>query len=761
MKININKTIKTNLINKETNFSIKDSPIAYKLLSDNLYKYPLKSMIRELLCNAFDSQYRAGMPYTPIKVFCGCVTHPILMIRDYGTGMSEKEIKKVYTSYFTSTKNKTNKEMGGYGLGSKSPLAYTHTQFLITSYYNGIKSSYIVYLNDKGVPCLNKIESPTPTDEQNGLEVSVPISIDDVEIIKYLITELVCVSKMRVNFVDSSFNTELIECVDRAYILNTESFFYVDRHPACPMYNNLGEEVTDYIYFMVGEVMYNIEAKHYLAYDEFEKLLPIILKKIPRKLNVTLDFIHDLFTNKIQLNLLISRFLALKPVFNIKIGSIDILPSREGVELSDRTYNEIYATILATLIICYKTFYNNVSEVVNDKKNRDDTKRIFEKDTILSYVILNCGHIHISDLPIWVSLYGDFLFIKGLNVFTSIKDANVKTYYNSYFLNNYKINMTLLGVDYIYSDKSWVKRFRPNFNVFALNEKYQKNGMPRNEIEGKAVLVFGYDNENCYRKLKDDKMPFDEHYFESKYISFSDLKLRESIKKERRKYNYTLYSNLLMPLDDKTFNISEYVSKGKYVFVLPKFECCKTEQLRKFIRDAIDKIHGDENFIMLFINQNKLNKFIAEVDNKNIIPITKYDNNKYSNMFKKIIKHSKSINLYFESVSTNSYLYYCIASYRDSVIRAINIIRQSTLVSNKNIAKETYNDFVEWFTGHTPEQSNCSIYKLLNLYQMKKRIIILNYLVDYGEIYNYTSEEKTIIMNLLLSTLNNLEEKEI
>lgn len=161
----------------ETKFSIESSPLAFKILSDNLYSDKPLAVVRELGCNAFDAHVAAGNELTPFDVHLPNTFEPFFSIRDYGTGMSDADVKGLYTTYFDSTKRNTNKAVGMLGLGSKSPFSYVD-QFNITSYFNGTRSIYVAYINPQGVPSLRSVASE-PTDEPNGLEIEMGVNPDD------------------------------------------------------------------------------------------------------------------------------------------------------------------------------------------------------------------------------------------------------------------------------------------------------------------------------------------------------------------------------------------------------------------------------------------------------------------------------------------------------------------------------------------------------------------------------------------------------
>lgn len=162
---------------QEIAFNIESSPLAFKILSDKLYSDKILAVIRELGCNAFDAHREANNEQTPFVVHLPNHFEPFFSIRDYGTGLSDVGVKKLYTTYFGSTKRDTNKAVGMLGLGSKSPFSYVD-QFNVTSYYNGTRSIYVAYYNAAGVPSLKAVSSE-PTDEANGLEIEMAVNPDD------------------------------------------------------------------------------------------------------------------------------------------------------------------------------------------------------------------------------------------------------------------------------------------------------------------------------------------------------------------------------------------------------------------------------------------------------------------------------------------------------------------------------------------------------------------------------------------------------
>lgn len=155
---------------KEQAFTLKAGSKIFRLLSDSLYSNKVKAVIRELSTNAYDAHIAANNP-NPFDVHLPSNMEPWFSIRDYGTGLSEKDIFEIYTKYGESTKDNSDDFVGCLGLGSKSPFCIPgNDSFSVTSYFNGVKYDYTAYINEEGIPQIALIDSEKTT-QSNGLEV--------------------------------------------------------------------------------------------------------------------------------------------------------------------------------------------------------------------------------------------------------------------------------------------------------------------------------------------------------------------------------------------------------------------------------------------------------------------------------------------------------------------------------------------------------------------------------------------------------------
>lgn len=157
-------------------FTIKQDHKTFRAFSDGLYSDKISSIIRELASNAIDSHRKAGNLSVPFEIFLPCENNPKFSLRDYGTGLTIEQIDNIYTVYGESTKEDSNDDIGGFGLGSKTPFAYSD-QFFVRSYVDGTVYTFSFYF-DEDEPAYLQIGEDS-TDEPNGLEIF--FDVDDMD----------------------------------------------------------------------------------------------------------------------------------------------------------------------------------------------------------------------------------------------------------------------------------------------------------------------------------------------------------------------------------------------------------------------------------------------------------------------------------------------------------------------------------------------------------------------------------------------------
>ena len=125
-------SLETNRSEEQGTFRIKATGKAFRVLIDGLYANKAQSIVRELASNAFDSHI-AAKTSKPFFIHVPTTMRPEFYVRDYGIGMSHQKVMNLYSTLFDSDKDEDNDLVGMFGLGSKSPFAYTD-QFYVTCY---------------------------------------------------------------------------------------------------------------------------------------------------------------------------------------------------------------------------------------------------------------------------------------------------------------------------------------------------------------------------------------------------------------------------------------------------------------------------------------------------------------------------------------------------------------------------------------------------------------------------------------------------
>lgn len=167
------ETVQANGLGAGGAFTIAASAKAFEVLSSNLYQNKTLAVIREIACNAADAHRAAGLPISDIEIHLPTYSEMWFAVRDYGSGLSTDDVLSLYTTYFRSTKDRDNSQIGGFGLGSKSPFAVAD-QFTVTSWHGGTKTTFVCYKAD-GTPQVNMVGS-TPCGSETGLEVRVAMT---------------------------------------------------------------------------------------------------------------------------------------------------------------------------------------------------------------------------------------------------------------------------------------------------------------------------------------------------------------------------------------------------------------------------------------------------------------------------------------------------------------------------------------------------------------------------------------------------------
>ena len=175
------KTVQAKGVKNSVSFGIKQDGVAhiFNVLRNQLYTDKVTAVIREYSTNAADAHVEAGCSERPIEVTLPSRFNLQFKVRDFGPALTDNEINDVYAFYGESTKRNTNSQTGMLGIGSKSAFSYGDN-FVINSFIDGKKHSYNAFIDDTQVGQIAKL-SVEETDEENGLEIVIPVRLGDID----------------------------------------------------------------------------------------------------------------------------------------------------------------------------------------------------------------------------------------------------------------------------------------------------------------------------------------------------------------------------------------------------------------------------------------------------------------------------------------------------------------------------------------------------------------------------------------------------
>lgn len=306
----IPREVETNTKNSK-NFTIKANGKAFKSLISTMYANKIQSVTREIWSNALDSHIAAGKEDVPFEVSFPNIFEPTFRVRDFGVGLSHDEVLNLYTTMFESTKEDNNFETGKFGIGSKSPFAYTDT-FSLVSIKNGHKNYYTAIIDEEGIPAIHHMHHEI-VDEPNGVEVSFPVRKDDASSFQS--------AAKRISL---GFDVKPI-------VPNKTDFDWP---------KELGEVLPNGIYARMGSVIYPVDESiiiDAMGKKEFEEY------KVPD------EFIHNM-TNTLT-------------VFHIPMGMLEMSISRENL-----SYGRNEPTI-PTMVKHIHEKFESINKMVVDKTN--------------------------------------------------------------------------------------------------------------------------------------------------------------------------------------------------------------------------------------------------------------------------------------------------------------------------------------------------------------------------------------------------------
>ena len=309
---------------KTESFNIEISSTAIKAMVAMYHDKPL-AVVRELLTNAWDSHKRAGHTSVPIDVHLFQSGSPKrFVVRDYGTGISPERMKDFCTVY-RSDKRDDDEQTGFFGIGSKVPFSISDN-FTVTTYYNGMKYSYLMNLTET-LPVYTLI-AEQETNEFNGVEVSVPVHTEELEeqLIKAF-GEFYKLSDMEIRPISliefEKLEPEYINKNIEIYLSNQIDISHLS-HPIIFNYKHN--------FYTYKDIRQNYNDADY---------------------NINDDKIKYVFSK--YLYALNSKYGTYRAVIDIPDNvKLDIAPDREYLEINDRNTRILYDIVKQTFLNCIK-----------------------------------------------------------------------------------------------------------------------------------------------------------------------------------------------------------------------------------------------------------------------------------------------------------------------------------------------------------------------------------------------------------------------
>jgi hypothetical protein len=182
-KQNVQVTMSEGFTPKESYFGIGDEAVILGILRDRLYANKIKTICQEVMSNGRDAHREAGRTNLPIEVTIPNAFDPFFKVKDYGIGISPERMDNIFVKFGSSTKREDNVQTGGFGLGAKSPFAYTDTFSVetITPDENGalIQRVYTAILDESGRGKMILVSESASNAEYSGTTIIVPAKPSD------------------------------------------------------------------------------------------------------------------------------------------------------------------------------------------------------------------------------------------------------------------------------------------------------------------------------------------------------------------------------------------------------------------------------------------------------------------------------------------------------------------------------------------------------------------------------------------------------
>ena len=440
-------------------FTVDLTAHTFEILSKNIYSDVPRAIIRELICNGVDACVKARSK-DPVEVYLPTDGQRSIVIEDFGCGMTKSEVLNVYTRYFSSTKRETNKAIGMLGLGCKTPFAYTD-QYTVSSSKNGKKNSFVIFRDESGLPMVSHLMTEDTTG--HGTRVEIPIKAgDEDKFYKAYIQTVIFMNEL------PTIRRGHDEVENRLHQLSNnqasiQSLWKFVKDSGKEVYtrgfysDSLGSVINSISQNPIGVLMGGV----YYYVD-----LPQLMKD---------------GESEVQFKYPANSYKTFKTI-KIDIGDVDIQPSREALNYSQKTIDCLRTKLLNGLMNEMGKFKkitkNNVREVVKDVDFSNFFSVVGAEESLKNDLIKNS----VEEVNKVLVKVGEDYFAKRRFVYTVDNNGDKKTTWNKVWSGN------RTEKDYLEVGKSVVTRLlsksfstivvMPDDKTATLEDKRVENGFP-------------------------------------------------------------------------------------------------------------------------------------------------------------------------------------------------------------------------------------------------------------------------------------------
>ena len=400
-KINVEKSHSF----QEKKFRIEQDQMNHMMwLTINQYEHKIRTPLQEVISNARDAHREAGNPDKPIKITLPTRLDSTFRVRDFGVGITPDRMDNVFTSFGASTKRNSNNEVGGFGIGAKSPLTYTD-QFNVTTYVDGQFWAYTIHKNEEGgISCTPILEGNT--DEPNGTEIQIPVKNGDEK--KFIKGACRCTMFWNVQPI---FNLE----VEERYAI-TEEPLKINNRLSIFEQHQLGNIFTSSygysnIVLDIDGIPYQVDREFCEASKKLVDLISYQSKNIIIKLNTgeidilqTREAIQDSEENKLVLNNICTKAINdVHAYIKNMVTSKDLLKRWNQWRLMDATFSNIKSEKFRGFTFVRNAIYLGTTIKTINYHHRakyggklENTRR--ENETFRKFYLQEIHNLYVDDL---------------------------------------------------------------------------------------------------------------------------------------------------------------------------------------------------------------------------------------------------------------------------------------------------------------------------------------------------------------------------